>query len=877
MSIFGVVSGNYTENPLEIDEDTDLTTKSLTTTNINTTDISAVNGNFTVLKIGENNVSTLIGEKHPNLDANTDLTVKNLTATSIKIGSSDVNTLINQKQNTITSTSNITCSSLNADTLKIANVSVSTMINGKQNTIVDGGLAISKISGLQTELNNKALSSTVTSLQTTVNGKQNTIVDGGLSISKISGLQTELNNKALSSTVTSLQTTVNEKQDKLTNLIDATVKKLTANNITLNGADLKTTLDTKISTIANGSISFDMVSGLSDTLEYKQARITGDSLIRIGGLAIGSTGTIPDNGYLSVKNGILVNGVDLLDVINANSNTQIEASTQYCFVASCVGSAAFKNYYHNQTIEFNTLLNISPENSTAFTPANYSYTTEVAGYYNIGYNLRIMSPGNTYAQFSICTVNDAGAIVLLLRGGDTLAGVSNVNTVMFLDAGVRLFIRITTDTSPSFGHSIATVSNESRFYAYLLRTEINSISNIIDSDGSILTTVQNLQTSTNSKQPLLNSSSIINISRLGLGVANPLAPVHINNAVAQHITQFAAHGGKLLTWSGVHHTSFESQQNDVSLWARTGIVANNIWVGFSIAFQSDLRIKKNITDLDDVEALNILRLIQPKKYKYIDPRRGENEVIGFIAQDVRDVLPHAHKYTVEVIPNIQQVGIIVGVPPVITVTEDITFEYDDNGLLFNTMSIYGEDFNDAVKIQFEIIDSKNIRVTGGETLPPLHIVDGVNYVEGYTWDIDKIFESNNFDIIYHFGEYSRIVHSFDDINFVSESILRGTPKVFEFAKKCNAKIIYSASSSKFGNNGKDENLSPYAWMKSKMVELLKNYNLWFGLQYEISYFFNVYGPKQIYEGNYATVVAIFERQFNNNEKLTVVKPGTSSL
>ena len=89
--------------------------------------------------------------------------------------------------------------------------------------------------------------------------------------------------------------------------------------------------------------------------------------------------------------------------------------------------------------------------------------------------------------------------------------------------------------------------------------------------------------------------------------------------------------------------------------------------------------------------------------------------------------------------------------------------------------------------------------------------------------------------------------------------MRLTPKLFEFAKKCNAKIIYSASFSKFGNNGKDDNLSPYAWMKAKMVELLKNYNAWFGLQYEISYFFNVFGPKQIYEGNYATVVAIFER------------------
>ncbi len=155
-------------------------------------------------------------------------------------------------------------------------------------------------------------------------------------------------------------------------------------------------------------------------------------------------------------------------------------------------------------------------------------------------------------------------------------------------------------------------------------------------------------------------------------------------------------------------------------------------------------------------------------------------------------------------------------------------------------------------------------------------ISGVNYVKGYTWDIDKIFKNDKFDIIYHFGEYSRIVHSFEDINFVTESILRGTPKVIEFTKKINCKLIYSASSSKFGNNGDDQDLSPYAWMKSKMVELIKNYNKWFDLDYEICYFFNVYGPRQIYGGKHATVVAIFEKQYLNNETITVVKPGTQS-
>ena len=155
-------------------------------------------------------------------------------------------------------------------------------------------------------------------------------------------------------------------------------------------------------------------------------------------------------------------------------------------------------------------------------------------------------------------------------------------------------------------------------------------------------------------------------------------------------------------------------------------------------------------------------------------------------------------------------------------------------------------------------------------------VDGVNYIKGFTWDIDQIFENQKFDIIYHFGEYSRISTSFNDINILNDSILKGTPKVFEYARKNKSKVIYSASSSKFGNQGKDENLSPYAWMKSKMVELLINYRNWFNLEYEICYFFNVYGPKQISTGNYATVVGIFMDQYKNNQKITVVRPGSQT-
>jgi len=154
----------------------------------------------------------------------------------------------------------------------------------------------------------------------------------------------------------------------------------------------------------------------------------------------------------------------------------------------------------------------------------------------------------------------------------------------------------------------------------------------------------------------------------------------------------------------------------------------------------------------------------------------------------------------------------------------------------------------------------------------------VNVVQSSTWDIEKWFPKTKgtFDIVFHFGEYSRIVSSFEDIDYVLKTNLHGTTRVLEMCRHWGAKLIYSASSSKFGNDGKDENLSPYAWMKAKGVELIQNYKEWYNLEYEICYFFNVYGPGQITTGDYATVVGIFERQCSNFEDLTVVSPGTQS-
>ena len=86
-------------------------------------------------------------------------------------------------------------------------------------------------------------------------------------------------------------------------------------------------------------------------------------------------------------------------------------------------------------------------------------------------------------------------------------------------------------------------------------------------------------------------------------------------------------------------------------------------------------------------------------------------------------------------------------------------------------------------------------------------------------------------------------------------------------------MIYSATSASLGNEGADKNLSPYAFTKSKNLELLENLKSWFGFKYEVIYFYNVYGPRQICSGDMATVIGIFENQYRKKIPLTVVKPG----
>src|SRR6056300_644903 len=154
----------------------------------------------------------------------------------------------------------------------------------------------------------------------------------------------------------------------------------------------------------------------------------------------------------------------------------------------------------------------------------------------------------------------------------------------------------------------------------------------------------------------------------------------------------------------------------------------------------------------------------------------------------------------------------------------------------------------------------------------------VQYIKGNTVNIGQIFYKNKNKIIciFHFGELSRIYQSYLKMNKCIQSNTIGSNAVFNFCLKNNIKLIYSATSATLGNNGKDKDLSPYAFTKAKNLEFLNNLKKWFKFKYEVIFFYNVYGPGQIKSGDMATVIGIFEDHYQKNKPLPVVKPGSQS-
>ena len=153
--------------------------------------------------------------------------------------------------------------------------------------------------------------------------------------------------------------------------------------------------------------------------------------------------------------------------------------------------------------------------------------------------------------------------------------------------------------------------------------------------------------------------------------------------------------------------------------------------------------------------------------------------------------------------------------------------------------------------------------------------DGCKYLDfdctdEESWEqIKEFWEANMPDVIFHMAALARIQPSIKDPYKTILNNFTSTLNTLEYARKNNIRFVYAGSSS--FHHGLYE--SPYAWSKFSGEDLCKLYSNIYEMDTAICRFYNVYGPHQIEEGTYATVIGIFEKQYREGQPLTIVGDG----
>jgi hypothetical protein len=191
---------------------------------------------------------------------------------------------------------------------------------------------------------------------------------------------------------------------------------------------------------------------------------------------------------------------------------------------------------------------------------------------------------------------------------------------------------------------------------------------------------------------------------VGIGTDNPYAKLTV-----------IGRGDLVASYAARRYFRFDvNLQPDTSTWGNASIYGNDPIVSGSYIASvagslggSDERIKKEIVDVEDGAALETLRLLKPKQYKYVDViNRGDEPVWGFIAQEVGDTLPYATQLRTECLPNIYELA-NVSASNVITFTNFDTSILESNAMV---LKVYDVDDTEHLINITEVVDDHSVRV-----------------------------------------------------------------------------------------------------------------------------------------------------------------------
>jgi hypothetical protein len=275
-----------------------------------------------------------------------------------------------------------------------------------------------------------------------------------------------------------------------------------------------------------------------------------------------------------------------------------------------------------------------------------------------------------------------------------------------------------------------------------LFTSTTTISTLTASTMTVssLLTTSSMNTSTIQMTSLLSSAT----GRILLGTGTPVYRLEINGGGVNNTFttgwRYGNGGGAANPGGGI--------TDPISLKTQNGI-----WASIFYA-TSDQRIKKEITEIDDDRALQVVRRIKPVTFKYIDQvnRHGETEY-GFIAQDIKQVLPHAVKTEADFIPNVYDLA------------DFSTLTQSTSLVTLRTKQVEGIKVNDRIKI-IDLREKACIQ-TILETGISSMVVDAnlENYVSEYDFTEEDIKNNIQKNTIFVYGK------QVDDVNVLDKNAI----------------------------------------------------------------------------------------------------------
>ncbi len=492
------------------------------------------------------------------------------------------------------------------------------------------------------------------------------------------------------------------------------------NNISGTGNAIFNTLNISNTSILNGAVTINNTLFVANTLTVGSLNITSGSSLS-GATVINNTLNVTGNATLSslsVSTGATISGPTTLNnsltitgnitiqnsIFIANGNVGIGITTPVfnLHVAGTSTTGIGLAVQNNCNTSY-SILRLYNDNSNGVIFMNGSTRTSDGGINAL--MLRNDSGGDIRLQHNL-NFNGSSLVGTTFKGNGFVGiGTTNPDVNLHLVSNNANDMRCQSNSLINYENSqITSIQTSSNTQSYsLIRSAKNSASGYqdwywqLDSTGNY----QLVQAGVNGTYNYTSRLYVASNGRIGMGIASPAYPLHVSGSVNSGTTSAYAGYGGLYAW-----------QNMTSSWDVGIYSVNSILTSQAFVSLSDQRMKENIQDIDDSNALDKLRLIKPKTYQYIDKvNKGNSSVYGFIAQDVKDVLPYATSTIVESIPSIMTMATVLAIN-----NNDITLQINKNHNLLanNKVKIIYENGKNKINDVTQIVNNNTFIITDND-------------------------------------------------------------------------------------------------------------------------------------------------------------------